>query len=51
MVVDFLEKGKVIIDMVKYVKSMIDDFPVKLNKGGARHQLLRIYWILVLGSC
>ena len=33
MVVDFTEKGKVIIDMVKYVESMIDDFPVKLNKG------------------
>ena len=32
MVVDFQEKGKVIIDMVKYVESMIDDFPVKLNK-------------------
>ena len=32
MVVDFTEKGKVIIDMVKYVESMIDDFPVKLNK-------------------
>ena len=26
MVVDFTEKGKVIIDMVKYVESMIDDF-------------------------
>ena len=32
MVVDFTEKGKVIIDMVKYVESMIDDFPVGLNK-------------------
>ena len=33
MVVDFTEKGNVIINMVKYVESMIDDFPVKLNKG------------------
>ena len=32
MVVDFTEKGKVIIDMVKYVESMIEDFPVKVNK-------------------
>ena len=32
MVVDFTEKGKVIIDMVKYVESMIEDFPVKINK-------------------
>ena len=32
LVVDFTEKGKVIIDMVKYVESMIDDFPIKLNK-------------------
>ena len=32
MLVDFTEKGKVIIDMVKYVDSMIEDFPVKLSK-------------------
>ena len=32
MVVDLTEKGKVIIDMVKYVESMIEDFPVKINK-------------------
>ena len=33
IVVDFTEKGKFITDMVKYVESMIDDFPVKLNEG------------------
>ena len=32
MVVDFTEKGKVIIDMVKYVESMIEDFPLKISK-------------------
>ena len=32
MLVDFTEKGKVKIDMVKYVESMIEDFPVKINK-------------------
>ena len=25
-------KGKVIIDMVKYVESMVEDFPVKISK-------------------
>ena len=32
MLVDFTEKGKVKIDMVNYVESMIEDFPVKINK-------------------
>ena len=32
MLVDFTEKGKVKIDMVKYVESIIEDFPVKINK-------------------
>ena len=32
MLVDFTEKGKVKIDMVKYVESMIEDFPVKISK-------------------
>ena len=32
MLVDFMEKRKVIIDMVKYVESMVEDFPVKINK-------------------
>ena len=32
MVVDFMEKGKVIINMVKYVESMIEDFHVKISK-------------------
>ena len=32
MLVDFTEKGKVKIDMIKYVESMIEDFPVKINK-------------------
>ena len=32
MLVDFTEKGKVMIDMVKYVESMIEDFPVKISK-------------------
>ena len=32
MLVDFTEKGKVIIDMVKYVESIIEDFPGKINK-------------------
>ena len=32
MLVDFMEKGKVKIDMVKYVESMIEDFFVKINK-------------------
>ena len=32
MLVDFTEKGKVKIDMVKYVESMIEDFLVKINK-------------------
>ena len=32
MLVDFTEKGKVKIDMVKYVESMIEDFPEKINK-------------------
>ena len=30
LLVDFTEKGKVIIDMVKYVESMVEDFPVKI---------------------
>ena len=32
MVVDFMEKGKVIIDMVKYVESLVEDFPVQISK-------------------
>ena len=32
MLVDFTEKGKVKIDMVKYVESMIEDFPMKIKK-------------------
>ena len=32
MLVDFTEKGKVIIDMVKYVESMVEAFPVKISK-------------------
>ena len=32
MLVDFTGKGKVKIDMVKYVESMIEDFPVKICK-------------------
>ena len=32
MLIEFTEKGKVKIDMVKYVESMIEDFPVKMNK-------------------
>ena len=32
MLVDFTEKGKVMIDMVKYVESMIEDVPVKISK-------------------
>ena len=32
MLVDFTEKGKVIIDMVEYVESMVEDFPVKISK-------------------
>ena len=32
MLVDFTEKGKVKIDMVKYVESMVEDFPVKIRK-------------------
>ena len=32
MLVDFTEKGKVKIDMVKYVESMIEDFPLKISK-------------------
>ena len=31
MLVDFTEKGKVKIDMVKYVESMIENFPVKIS--------------------
>ena len=31
MLVDFTEKGKVKIDMVKYFESMIEVFPVKIN--------------------
>ena len=49
MVIDFTEKGKVIIDMVKYVESMIEDFPMKISKI-SKHQLLRIYCILALGN-
>ena len=49
MLVDFTEKGKVKIDMVKYVESMVEDFPVKISKF-QKHQQLRIYWILVLGN-
>ena len=32
MLVDFTEKGKVKIDIIKYVESMIEDFPMKINK-------------------
>ena len=32
MLVDFTEKGKVKTDMIKYVESMIEDFPVKISK-------------------
>ena len=32
MLVVFTEKGKVIIDMTKYVESMVEDFPVKISK-------------------
>ena len=32
MLVDFTEKGKMKINMVKYVESMIEDFPVKISK-------------------
>ena len=32
MLVDFTEKGKVKIDMIKYVESMIENFPVKISK-------------------
>ena len=32
MIIDFTEQEKVIIDMVKYVESMIEDFPVKISK-------------------
>ena len=32
MIIDFTEQGKVIIDMVKYVESMVEDFPVKISK-------------------
>ena len=32
MLVNFKEKGKAIIDMVKYVESMVEDFPVKICK-------------------
>ena len=32
MLVDFTEKGKVKIDMVEYVESMIEDFPMKIKK-------------------
>ena len=32
MLVDFTVKGKVIIDMVKYVESMVEAFPVKISK-------------------
>ena len=32
MFVDFTEKGKLKIDMIKYVESMIEDFPVKISK-------------------
>ena len=44
MVVDLTEKGRVIIDMVKYVESMIEDFPVKnkVSKSPAAENLLDI---------
>ena len=32
MLVDFTEKGKGKIDMVKYVESMIEDFPTKISE-------------------
>ena len=32
MLVDFMEKGKMKIDMIKYVESMIEDFPIKISK-------------------
>ena len=32
MILDYTEKGKVKIDMIKYVADMIDDFPETLNK-------------------
>ena len=32
MIIDFTEQGKVIIDMVKYVEPMVEDFPVKISK-------------------
>ena len=32
MLVDFTEKGKVKIDLVNYVESIIEDFPVKISK-------------------
>ena len=49
MLVDFTGKGNVKIDMVKYVESMIEDFPVKINKI-SKTPLLKIYWILALGN-
>ena len=33
MFLDYKEKGRIIIDMVYYVKKMIDEFPYKLKKG------------------
>jgi hypothetical protein len=29
MIFDFLEKGKVMINMIKYIKGIINDFPKK----------------------
>ena len=31
MMFDFSEKGKVKIDMIDYVKSMVEDFPTKIK--------------------
>ena len=38
---------KVIIDIVKYVESMVEDFPVKISKI-SKTPAAEIYWILVL---
>ena len=32
MILDYSEKGKVKIDMTKYVKGMLEDFPEQISK-------------------
>ena len=39
MIFDFTKKGKVKIDMSKYVKDMLDDFPMKLKENEVANTL------------